>query len=229
MNMFTTAANKSGHTLQSDGATPDPVSLPPANLMRSATTRVIHLLLLLVVLHQLIGSEFMDTPLPGEPLTWISSFHEYAGLASLAIVGAFWVWSLIRRGETRLGRLLPWFSLARIGDVLADLTGQLRRLAHGRAPDDEDGAFASAVHGLGLLAVTAMALTGTVFFVADGTPFAHTALGLHRLIANFIWAYLFVHTGVAVLHHLLGSNIFSRMFRVGRRIPVDQGRQSAAE
>ena len=189
---------------------------PPANLMRSAVTRVIHLLLLLVVLHQLISSEFMDAPLPGEAPSWTFSFHEYAGLAAVVIVGAFWVWSLVRRGETKFGRLLPWFSLGRIGDVLTDLLGQLRRLARGHAPDDRDGAFASAVHGLGLLAVTAMALTGTIVFVADGTSAAHTALGLHRLVANFVWIYLFAHAGIAVLHHLLGSNVFSRMFRIGR-------------
>jgi hypothetical protein len=33
---------------------------------RSPTTQIIHLALLLVVLHQLIGSEFMEIPLPGD-------------------------------------------------------------------------------------------------------------------------------------------------------------------
>ena len=190
-----------------------------AHHMRSALTRMIHLLLLIVVLHQLIGSEFMQFPFPGDPPSWTFSLHEYAGLVNLAIVAAFWGWTMMRRGETRLGRLLPWFSIARLRDVTADLAAQLRRLVRGRAPDDEDGALASAIHGLGLLAVTAMAVTGGVFFFMQGTPLGRTMLGLHKLIANLVWIYLFAHAGLAVLHHLLGSDIFSRMFWIGPRRP----------
>lgn len=186
-----------------------------ARHIRSPLTRVIHLLLLIVVLHQLIGSDFIQFPFPGEPPSWTFSLHEYLGLVNLAIVGAFWAWTMARRGETRVGRLLPWFSIARLRDVVADLAAQLRRLAQGQAPDDSDGALASAIHGLGLLAVTAVAVTGAVFFFAAGTHFARTALGLHKLLSNFVWIYLFAHAGVAVLHHLFGSDIFSRMFWPG--------------
>lgn len=199
--------------------------------IRSPLTRVIHLLLLIVVLHQLIGSEFIQFPFPGEPPSWTFSLHEYLGLVNLAIVAAFWAWTMARRGETCLGRLLPWFSIARMRDVIADLASQLRRLAQGQAPDDEDGALASAIHGLGLLAVTAVAATGALFFFTAGTHFAHTMLGLHKLLSNFVWIYLFAHAGVAVLHHLFGSNIFSRMFwpsALGRlairmRLPPSRG------
>ncbi len=187
--------------------------------VRSQATRAIHLLLLLVVLNQLAGSQFMRRPFPGDPPGTLYALHEYVGLASLAVVAAFWVWTLVRRGETRLGRLLPWFSIARLRDVAADVAAQLRRVARGRFPDDADGAFASAVHGLGLLAVTSMAATGSLFFFAQGTPVAHAALSLHKLIANLVWAYLFAHAGLAVLHHVLGSDILSRMFwtRAARR------------
>ena len=190
--------------------------VPPARI-RSAPTRVIHLLLLVTVLHQLIGSEFMQLPFPGDPPSWAFSLHEDVGLVSLAVVAAFWGWTLVRRGETRIGRLLPWFSIARLRDVAADLRSQLRRLAQGRAPDDEDGALASATHGLGLLAVSAMAVTGGVYFFMAGTPSGHTVLSLHKTIANLVWIYLFAHAGVAVLHHMLGSDIFARMFWFRRR------------
>lgn len=185
--------------------------------MRSHLTRMIHLLLLALVLHQLIGAQFIRLPFPGDPPGWSFSLHEYLGMANLGVVVAFWVWAVVRRRETRIGRLVPWFSAARLGDVAADVTAQLHRLAHGRAPDDENGAFASATHGLGLLVVTAMAVTGIVFFFADGTPFGHTVLGLHKLMAKLVWAYLFGHAGLAAIHHLLGSDILSRMFWTGRR------------
>ncbi len=184
---------------------------------RSWVTRALHLLLLLAVPGQLASSEFMRRPFPGDPPGSLYVLHEYAGLASLAVVGAFWAWTLVRRGETRLGRLLPWLSASRLRDAAADIAAQARRMARGRMPDDEDGAFASAVHGLGLLGVTAMAVTGSIFFLMSGTPVAHAALALHKLIANLVWAYLFAHAGLAVLHHLLGSDILSRMFWPGRR------------
>jgi cytochrome b561 len=168
-------------------------------------------------------------PFPGDPPSWMLSLHEYAGLANLAVVAAFWIWTLVRRGETRLGRLLPWFSVLRLRAVLADLAAQLRRLARGHAPDDEDGALASAIHGLGLLAVTAMAVTGSVYLFTEGTHFARTALSLHKLIANLVWVYLFAHAGLAVLHHLLGSDILSRIFWFSpRRRAPDGTRQPPA-
>ncbi|HZS81400.1 MAG TPA: cytochrome b/b6 domain-containing protein [Stellaceae bacterium] len=203
-------------TPQLPAPSPSP-SCSPAHRARSHVTRLVHHILLLLVLHQLIGSEFMRFPFPGEAPSRTFSLHEYLGMANLAIVAAFWVWAIVRRGETRLGRLLPWFSIASLTEVLTDFSAQLRRLAHGRAPDDENGAFASAVHGLGLLAVTAMALSGLVFFIADGTSIARLALRLHKQIANLVWAYLFIHAGLAALHHLLGSDILSRMFWVSTR------------
>lgn len=81
-------------------------------ISRSLTTRVLHLLLLSAVLCQLVSSHFEEKPLPGEAASPSFSLHEYVGLGSLAIVGAFWLWAAIRHGETRLGRPIPWLSLS---------------------------------------------------------------------------------------------------------------------
>lgn len=179
---------------------------------RSNVTRVLHLVLLVAVIHQLVGSEFMAFPFPGDPPSWWFSLHEYIGIASVAILGAFWLWTLVRRGETRIARLIPWLSPMRTADVLADAAHHIESLLHRKLPDDDDGALASAIHGLGLLAVTFMAITGTVFYYTHGTPLAHDAMWLHRTAANLIWVYLAAHASLAILHHLLGSNILSRMF-----------------
>jgi cytochrome b561 len=192
-----------------------PIHLVDGHMVRSQTTRVLHLGLLLLILHQLIGNQFMHRPFPGDPPSLIWDLHEYLGMVSLVVVGAFWVWTLVRRRETPIGRLLPWFSVERLRDVWDDTTAQLRRLLRLRAPDDEDGAMASAVHGLGLLVVTAMAGTGTIYFLTSGV-FAHDVLTLHKLMSKLMYAYLFAHAGLAVLHHLLGSDILSRMFWGGR-------------
>lgn len=189
-------------------------ALPAAafEIKRSWLTRAIHLVLLLLVLHQLIGSQFIERPLPGDTPAWPYLLHEYTGLAGLVVVTTFWLWALVRRGETRVGRLLPWFSPTRIRDVIADLIAQFRQLMGGKFPEASDGAFASAVHGLGLLTVSAMALSGAIFFFAAGTPVAHVALDLHKLMANLMWAYLIGHAGIAILHQMFGDKIISRMF-----------------
>ena len=188
-------------------------------IARSLTTRVIHLLLLSAVLCQLATSQFMEKPYPGETASPTFSLHEYAGLGSLAIVGAFWLWAVIRHGETRLGRLIPWLSASARKAVFVDAAAQLRRLARLQPPSDKDGALASAVHGLGLLAVTAMAVSGTLYYFGPHAVFGRQALALHKVFANVIWAYLLAHAGLALLHHVLGSDILSRMFWTGRRWP----------
>lgn len=181
-------------------------------IARSRTTRVIHLLLLSSVIAQLTTSQFMRRPFPGETPAATYTWHEYVGLGSLGIVGAFWLWTMIRHGETRLGRLLPWLSSAGRSAVFGDAAAQLRLMARLKAPGDEDGALASAVHGLGLLVVTAMAVTGTVYYFGPHSLIGRPALTLHKVLANLTWAYLIGHAGLALLHHLLGSDIFSRMF-----------------
>lgn len=184
---------------------------------RSRRTRILHLLLLLSVIGQLASSEFMERPFPGEPPSLLFGLHEYVGLASLSFVLVFWLWVVVRHGETRFGRLLPWFRPAGIRAVMGDALAQFRAILCADPFAPTDGSFASAVHGLGLLTLTAMAATGTVYFMASGSVLAHDALSLHRVIANLKWIYLFGHAGIAVLHHLLGDDILRRMFRIGRR------------
>lgn len=190
---------------------------PTAHPDRSATTRILHLALLLIVLHQLIGSEFMHRPYPGESpgIVWI--LHEWVGMAGFGVLIAFWVWSLVRRGETALRRLFPWFSVTGMAAVLADLIAQLRRALRGQLPEDDAGALVTAIHGAGLLVVTAMAATGTLYFFLDGDQAARLALDVHKTLANLVWAYLVLHAGMAALHHLLGTDILSRMFWPPRR------------
>jgi hypothetical protein len=188
-----------------------------AHPSRSSATRLVHFILLLVIVHQLVGSSFIRLPFPGDPPSWLFAMHEYVGLGALWVVGVFWVWVLVRHGETRLDRLVPWFSPARIRDVLGDLRDQLMQLARFQIPDEGNGALASAVHGLGLLTATGLAVSGAMYFFTHGTPIGHAWLTLHRGVANLMWAYLIGHASLAVLHHMAGSDIFSRMFLAPRR------------
>jgi cytochrome b561 len=186
---------------------------------RSHTTRAMHGLLLLAVVFQLVSSKVISRPLPGDAPSTLYSLHEYIGMASLGIVGAFWLWTLVRHGETSFTKLFPWVFPRRIVEIVQDVVDQFKAIRNRDFSLESSGALASAVHGLGLLVVTAMATTGTVVFFSAGSV-AHEALDLHRLVANLMWAYLIGHGGIATLHHLLGSDLLRRMFWIRRGITV---------
>jgi cytochrome b561 len=178
-----------------------------------------HLVLLLAVLHQLVSSKVIDRPLPGEAPSTLFLLHEYVGLASLVIVCAFWLWALVRHGETSFAKLFPWLSPRSIAAIFEDCVDHIHALLRRQVFHEGSGALASAAHGLGLLIVTAMAATGTVVFFSGGMVF-HYAMSLHRVIANLMWAYLIGHGGIAALHHLMGSDILRRMFWIRRGVTM---------
>lgn len=177
---------------------------------KSVLTRVLHLMLLIAVTHQLVGSTIMDGPKPGQPGSLVFALHEWGGLTSLGLVLLFWSWTLFRRREAALPALLPWFSSIRRALVWADFKVHMRALARLRLPEEGDGALASAVHGLGLLTVTGMAVTGASSLILPGL--AEQFIGVHKVIANFMWAYLIAHASIAIIHQLGGSNVLRQMF-----------------
>jgi cytochrome b561 len=186
---------------------------------RSHATRLLHLTLLLIVLHQLISSTVMERPMPDDKPAWPYALHQQIGLVGLGVIALFWLWTLVRSpAETPVAKLLPWASPTRVKAVFADAARLLRTLLSLRAPPRDLDALASAVHGLGLLVASALALSGAAWLLFfAGTPYGRMAMGVHKLSANLMWAYLIGHALVAVLHHALGDDIFSRMFWVKRR------------
>ncbi len=186
---------------------------------RSHVTRVLHFLLLATVLHQLVGSRFMEKPLPGEDADWPFVLHSWIGMAGFSILALFWLWTLVRsRSETPVARLVPWFSASGRRAVVVDMRRTLGEWVAWKAPDPGDGALASAVHGLGLLVASAMALSGASYFLfLEGTSMGKLAIQAHKFLANFMWAYLIGHASLAALHALLGDDVFSRMFWLKKR------------
>jgi len=124
---------------------------------RSNLTRLLHVALLVAVIHQLLNSEFMSSPEAGEAPSLLYIMHEYTGLGSFAVVLAFWAWTLARRGETRLSTLFPWLFPSRMREIFTEIT-DARTWQGAIAFQRVGGILAGAVHGLGLLVVTAMAV-----------------------------------------------------------------------
>jgi cytochrome b561 len=180
-------------------------------MRRTFATRALHAALLLSVLWQLIGSNFVERPRAARPANTMYELHEIVGLVTLGLVLTFWLWSLLRRRETPLAALFPWFSGDRLKAVRVDLARHWDELRRLRVPGGEaETPLATAVHGLGLLAALAMGATGAWMSTQD-LP-GGLVLELHRIVANLMWAYVVGHAGLAVLHQLNGHRVLQRMF-----------------
>ncbi|HUW98369.1 MAG TPA: cytochrome b/b6 domain-containing protein [Acidiferrobacter sp.] len=143
-------------------------------------------------------------------------FHEWDGLASSAFVFLTWLWAYSIQD---LGVLFPW---NRPG--LQAVSADIRALFHGTLPKGGNTiGFASFGHGLGLLAVTGMAITGVWIFLV--IPGGHGAMAhsdhfyafmqlswLHATISDFVWAYGIGHIVFALLHQIEGTPIFRNIF-----------------
>lgn len=116
-----------------------------------------------------------------------------------------------------LGTLAPWFSGERLQALWIDLKSHATAVRDRRWPQQVAGPLASAVHGLDLLVMSFMAVTGSIIYVAmanDGSlsSFGSTALDVHKLFANIAWAYLIAHAGIAVLQQLVGAPVIAEMW-----------------
>ena len=56
---------------------------------KSVLTRILHVMLLIAVTHQLVGSTIMEGPKPGQPGSLLFDLHEWGGLTSLGLVLLF--------------------------------------------------------------------------------------------------------------------------------------------
>ena len=186
----------------------------------SLVTKALHALLALSIVHQLLVSLIMDEPKFNRPIETPFLLHQWVGITSLVIVVAFWLWTLARRGESSFGAFLPWFSSARRQAVLADLRAYAAALPRLKLPDSAaHTAFANAVHGLGLLIGSFMAVTGLVIYL-QMTPegrivgIGHLMKELHETGGTLMWIYLIGHGAMALLHQLMGEKILRKMWTI---------------
>ena len=179
-------------------------------------TRILHNLVALLVTTQLFIGALMQPPHPDQPHGTLFEVHETLGLASLASVAAFIIWIALRRVDSPVVQLFPWVGSAR-ARVFRQFAEILRGAWQHRLPAPEATAdFASAIHGLGLLAALGMSVSGGVYWLlgellGDTGGFAHQVAELHSALANLMWAYLGGHVFMALLHQWLGHGTLLRI------------------
>lgn len=187
-------------------------------------TRWLHAGIALAVVTQLVSSQLMEVPQPGQLPSGAESrffaLHQWSGMCVLSLLVLHWLWSLAGHVPLGWGHLYPWFSRVRLRKVLSAVKA-LPPWIRGQLPPggEETVPLAGAVHGLGLLAATAMALTGAIIFFGMApdvsvSGFVEVVKEIHGFMANFIWAYFIGHVGMAVLHHWRGEPLITKMFNL---------------
>jgi cytochrome b561 len=194
--------------------TPDPDQ-------HALSTRLVHAGLALSICSQLATSLIMQGPTDTTVGDAMFQLHRYSGFAALAFAMLFWMTLTFRRRGTAPLALFPWFSGERRRAFATDLLNHLRTVVRGRLPAyEETGPLESAVHGLGLLLMTAMAVSGGVYAaqvwagLQSPEPDGSLAMTVHFALANLVWVYLIAHAGMATIHHFARSASLTRMWRL---------------
>lgn len=182
--------------------------------------RLSHALTAVAITFQLVISLIMDHPHRNKPMTIDGGlyyrWHEWVGLAALAILACGWIYRLINWKRESQGRLFPWVaSPGRLS--LVRETGRLLLLRWTTIP--EDGALVGTIHGLGVLIASAMVITGSVLYVALGpqdtvTPSVNNLMDLHSFLSIFMWVYLCGHALMALWHQYMGHGSLARIFKL---------------
>jgi len=186
-------------------------------------TRLLHAGLALAIVSQLLTSLAMQGPDDVQAGDILFQLHRYSGLAATVLAFGLWLTILLRSRGTDLGALIPWVSVRRLSALWQDIKVHGRGALNLRLPEhDPQAALPSAIHGLGLLLISAMAASGAVYFVQVGLglhsaePDGMIAMTVHLALGNLVWAYLIAHAGLAVLHHLLRSMSLATMWSFGK-------------
>ncbi len=195
-------------------------TVPTSEDSWSLPTRLLHLGLVVAVTGQLLLSLVMTPPDEKQPSAIGSAtfeIHEVLGIVALMIVLLHWLWTVIKQADGGWRHLFPWF-----GEARAEVIDELKALLGGRLPEGgARGGLPGFIHGLGLLVVSGMAVTGGMLFVllpetGKPGPWAELLAEIHETLSGVMWAYWVGHGGMAVLHHYTGHTTLRNMFRFRR-------------
>ncbi len=179
----------------------------------SPITRIMHWGLAVTISAQLLSGLFVSDP----HTRLYFYFHEYDGLAASFFILAFWMWVYANQEG---GLLFPW-NAEGMAAVRADFRALMRKKT--LPPGGQTVGLASFGHGLGLLAVTMMGITGIwIFFIIPGGHGAQTgstdfraymdATALHTFFSYATWVYWVGHIGFALAHEIEGAPILRGIF-----------------
>ena len=181
---------------------------------RDNLTKVLHALIALGITANLALSQFMAAADIGVSGDGFYLAHQWAGLGLVGVLAAYWLWKLAGHCPQGWAYFFPWFSKESYAALWSDMK-TLLRLRVREFP--ESSVLSGAIHGLGILTASAMALSGTAQYVvlqeyiASPTLF-ELAKTSHEALASFMWAYLVGHVFMGVAHQAWGHQSIRKIF-----------------
>jgi cytochrome b561 len=184
-------------------------------------TRILHWGFALLIPLQLLSEELMKRPKPGrirdDMQVFFFEMHEWIGMIALVLVLSRLVWGLMS-SESSWMRLYPYFSATGRKLLAHEIKHEVPSWFKGKLPNpSRERCMASAVHGLGLLLVLLMGITGALMLYGmedSGKMLGtiHDAKELHELLGTLLWIYIIAHLAMTSLHMLLGHTMLKRIF-----------------
>ena len=127
--------------------------------------------------------------------------HMWAGMATVVVLGIFWYW-VYKNGDVR-SHFFP-YSGAPLQGLCDDIAGLTKKKL---PPHGVRGGLPGLVHGLGMLVVTSMAVTGFFMFflippfgVAKPEHIYQIPKKIHDFLSTLVWIYWWGHISMALLH-----------------------------
>ncbi len=186
--------------------------------------RSLHLLMVITVLFQLFSSLWMQVPEPGKLNHWEQHLFYWHALffGWLALMVGFIYFFVVRTDPETWAQFFPWLVKERRAAFFNALKTEIPDLFRGKlAPAEPKSPLAGAVHGLGMLLLIGLGLTGLYVMQgvrSDGTMSSDVLifLDLHAALGVMIWAFLGAHIFMTVYHLLLGHRELFDIFKFGR-------------
>lgn len=161
--------------------------------------RSLHITIILLVLSQIIVSNFMEFSTSGEISsntiefygTWM---HILTGLVLFPIAVIFLVVELRQHG---FKYFFPYLS-----GEFTQLANDIKQLVKFKLPEASDFGIAAIIQGLGLGALFLVLVSGLLWFITwnAGFSWAHDVKEVHEFFTGLVQAYMIGHGGMGILH-----------------------------
>lgn len=164
--------------------------------------RVIHLLILLLVITQIVISNWMEIAKTGVIVdqgyqfycTWL---HIILGISLFFLVLYFIINCMKNKG-------IHYFFPYLFGD-LSKIKKDIKLLSHLKLPESSANGIATSVQGLGLGALFLVVSSGLIwlFLWLQNAPLADEAKNIHKTLTGLIEIYIIGHGSMGLLHFIL--------------------------
>ena len=166
--------------------------------------RFLHITIIILVLSQIIVSNFMEFTDSGQISTKVIEFygtwlHIITGLLIIPVAIIFLIVGLRTHG---LKYYFPYLS-----GEFTQLNNDIRQLSKFRLPEPGDFGIAAIVQGLGFGALFLVLLSGLIWFITwnANLSWSHNVKEVHEFFTGLIEAYIIGHGSMGILHIFLSS------------------------